>query len=91
VLVVLLDTIFPGPRGWLPFLPPLAAKGIVPLVLAGLLLFEFVRFVRRRYAATGEETAQAIFTLAFSAFVILTLTGALFRGRGMALVAPWGR
>jgi quinol-cytochrome oxidoreductase complex cytochrome b subunit len=46
-------------------------------------------FSRRAHGATPHDGVQAAFALAATAFLLLTLTGAWFRGRSMALTWPW--
>ena len=55
--------------------------------LVGVTLF--YRLVKSRYAASRDESVQALFILLFVAFAVLTFTGIWFRGAGMALVWPW--
>ncbi len=74
---------------WLPGLPPVVSDGILPaaFVLAGIIVFYWL--VKKKYAATNNESIQSIFVLLTVAFIILTITGIWFRGVGMALMWPW--
>jgi hypothetical protein len=64
----------------------LVMNGLVPfgalLTLAGLYLFA----LRKAFAADRNELIQALATLLFSGFVVLTLVGTWFRGPGMKLM-----
>jgi quinol-cytochrome oxidoreductase complex cytochrome b subunit len=88
-LWVLLDENGLGPGQWFPGLPGVIGNGVIPASLllgtaAGLYLV-----LRKIYAATRNEAAQAVFVLAATGFLVMTLTGVWFRGEGMSLVWPW--
>ena len=74
---------------WIPGLPPIVSNGILPaaLVLAGIILSYWI--VKKKYAATNSELIQFVFVFLTTVFIILTITGIWFRGRGMALIWPW--
>ncbi|UCD24336.1 MAG: cytochrome b N-terminal domain-containing protein [Gemmatimonadota bacterium] len=78
-----------GPTALLPSIAPIIGNGIVPVLLACLVLFVFYRAIRRAYSATKDEAIQASFVLLTAVFLIFTATGVWFRGAGMALVWPW--
>jgi len=73
---------------WLPMLPPAIRGGLLPL-LATAGIIAAVGLVARRRGATRIELIQAVFTFVVAAFAVLTVTGVLFRGQGMALSWPW--
>ena len=73
---------------WLPALTPAVRLGLLPM-LAGGLVVAAVPFLVRRHGASRLEAVQAAFTFVVAAFAVLTLTGVLFRGPGMALAWPW--
>ena len=74
---------------WVPALPPAVRTGLVPVVLVCAVVGAVVLAVRRLFAATRLEAAQALLTFLIVAFVVLTVTGSLFRGQAMALAWPW--
>jgi hypothetical protein len=69
-------------------LPPAIRAGLLP-VLAMVGVSAVVGLVARRRGATRIELIQAVFTFVVAAFAVLTVTGVLFRGQGMALSWPW--
>jgi quinol-cytochrome oxidoreductase complex cytochrome b subunit len=73
---------------WLPGLSPAVVNGILPaaFVLAGIILFFWL--IQRKYAATNNESIQSVFVLLVVAFIILTIVGIWFRGKGMELMWP---
>jgi len=73
---------------WMPGLSPVIRGGILPaaFVLAAISVFYWL--VKKKYAATNTESIQSVFVLLGVAFVILTITGIWFRGKGMALMWP---
>jgi len=73
---------------WIPMLPPAIRAGLLP-VLAMVGVSAVVGLVARRRGATRIELIQAVFTFVVAAFAVLTVTGVLFRGQGMALSWPW--
>ena len=74
---------------WMPDLSPVVRNGILPaaFVLAGIIVFYWL--VKKKYTATNNESIQSVFVLFVVAFIILTITGIWFRGKGMALIWPW--
>jgi quinol-cytochrome oxidoreductase complex cytochrome b subunit len=85
VLIVLDELILQPGSG----LPSLIGRGLVPLVLIGVVVFGFRSLLVRRYRATTGEIVQAVFVLFLVTLVVLTVTGVWFRGPGMALTWPW--
>jgi quinol-cytochrome oxidoreductase complex cytochrome b subunit len=73
---------------WIPGLSPVVSNGILPtaFVLAGIIVFYWL--TKKKYAATNNESIQSVFVLLVVAFIILTITGIWFRGKGMALMWP---
>jgi hypothetical protein len=74
---------------WIPGLPLVVSNGALPaaLVLTGIIMF-YGR-VKKKYAATNNESIQSVFVLLGVAFIILKVTAIWFRGKGMALIWPW--
>jgi quinol-cytochrome oxidoreductase complex cytochrome b subunit len=68
---------------------PFIVQGLAPLIILLVGVTLFYRLVKSRYAASRDESVQALFILLFVAFAVLTFTGIWFRGAGMALVWPW--
>jgi len=85
---IILDEFVIDFEAWLPGLSPVVRGGILPaaFVLAGIIIFYWL--VKKKYAATTNESIQSVFVLLTSAFIILTITGIWFRGVGMALMWP---
>jgi len=85
---IILDEFVIDFEAWLPGLSPVVRGGILPaaFVLAGIIIFYWL--VKKKHAATTNESIQSVFVLLTSAFIILTITGIWFRGVGMALMWP---
>jgi quinol-cytochrome oxidoreductase complex cytochrome b subunit len=73
---------------WLPELAPAIRGGLLPVLAAGAVVAGVALLARRR-GAPRVEAVQAAFTFVVVAFAVLTVTGVLFRGQGMALAWPW--
>jgi hypothetical protein len=73
---------------WLPKLAPAIRGGLLPVLAAGAVVAAAALVARRR-GASRLEAIQAAFTFVLLAFAVLTVTGVLFRGQGMALAWPW--
>jgi quinol-cytochrome oxidoreductase complex cytochrome b subunit len=73
---------------WLPGLSSVVSNGILPafFVLSGIIMFYWL--MKKKYEATNKEGIQSVFVLLVVAFIILTIVGIWFRGKGMALVWP---
>ena len=85
-VAILLDELVLQPGAGLP---SLVGRGLVPLVLVGLVALGFRVLLIRRFGASTGEVVQAVFILFFVALAVLTVTGVWFRGPGMALTWPW--
>ena len=87
--LVLLDEYIINLPDLLPSLPVVLSNGWIPL--AGLLfvLWLYYESVKVIFRATACEARQSLFTLLIVGFVVLTVIGVFFRGKGMALVWPW--
>ncbi len=72
-----------------PGLPLWVSDGLLPVTVLSVLLAVFYAVLKKRFSANNNETRQAVFVLLAVVFGVLTLTGCLFRGEGMALVWPW--
>jgi len=68
---------------------PAVSHGLLPtfLLLGAVIIFYLL--VRKRFSAKRNESVQAVFVMLMVAFVLMTLTCALFRGEGMKLMWPW--
>jgi quinol-cytochrome oxidoreductase complex cytochrome b subunit len=88
VWIVLDEFVFDLP-GLAPGLPLPVSDGLIPVAVLSILLAGFYVVLKKRYGANNNETRQAVFVLLAVVFGVLTLTGCLFRGEGMALVWPW--
>ena len=65
--------------------PILLKSGLIPLIFIILLLFLLIRIYRSKYKIQRAEIIQLLAVYIFTAFIVLTLIGSLFRGAGMAL------
>ncbi len=74
---------------WMGAVPATLSNGLVPVGLVVAAVAGFYVLMKRRYAASKNETVQAVFVLLLVVFAILTVTGVWFRGEGMALAWPW--
>jgi quinol-cytochrome oxidoreductase complex cytochrome b subunit len=85
---VVADEFFIDFAAWFPGLSSVVSNGILPaaFVLAGIMVFYWL--VKKKYAARNSESIQSVFVLLAVAFIILTITGIWFRGKGMALIWP---
>jgi quinol-cytochrome oxidoreductase complex cytochrome b subunit len=72
---------------WMPGVPTIISNGLLPAGLLAGALAAFYALIRKR--ASNNEAIQTSFVFLLIVFVILTATGAWFRGSGMALMWPW--
>jgi len=73
----------------MPGLSAAIGNGLIPFACILAIGIGFYIFIKRKYSATNNEAIQAVFVLILVAFLILTMTGAWFRGPGMALSSPF--
>jgi quinol-cytochrome oxidoreductase complex cytochrome b subunit len=74
---------------WMPGLSSVVNNGILPSAFVLTSIITFYWLVKKRYAATNNESIQSVFVLLVVAFIILTITGIWLRGKGMILIWPW--
>jgi quinol-cytochrome oxidoreductase complex cytochrome b subunit len=84
-VLVVLDEYWLDLPSWLPGVPPGISNGLLPTGLLLAAIGAFYTAMKRRLSASKDEAIQASFVLLMVAFVVLTVTGVLFRGPGMAL------
>jgi quinol-cytochrome oxidoreductase complex cytochrome b subunit len=65
--------------------PNMINNGLLPFTVVLVLCAGFYLMVKKWFAATNNESIQALFTLLVTAFVVLTIIGVWFRGAGMQL------
>ena len=63
-------------------------NGIIVFFLFLILMMLYGFLLKRKYKATEAEIVQGIFIYLVVSFIILTITGIVFRGEGMALTLP---
>jgi hypothetical protein len=68
--------------------PHFISNGLIPFAILLVGSFGFYVIIKRKYAATTNESIQALFVLFLVAFLIFTITGIWFRGAGMKLMWP---
>jgi quinol-cytochrome oxidoreductase complex cytochrome b subunit len=66
--------------------PDMISNGLLPFAIVLVVCTGFYYGLKRGFAATNNETVQALFTLLMTAFVTLTVIGIWFRGTGMQLM-----
>jgi hypothetical protein len=86
---ILLDEFLVDFISWMPGISPVVRNGILPMVFFLVGIMGFYWLVKKKYAATHSEAIQSVFILIVAAFIILTIVGIWFRGKGMALMWPW--
>lgn len=87
VAVLLDEYVLDLPRRF-PEIPSLVTAGLVPLIGFGTVGWAFLLWLERREGATPAERTQALCTALLAAMLVLTIVGAGFRGKGMALTWP---
>ena len=87
-LFILADEYFFNATAWMPVLPAVISNGVIPICAVGVGSAIFYYLMKRRYSAANNETAQMLFVLFLTVFIIMTVTGIWFRGEGMKLVWP---
>ncbi|MGD9160142.1 MAG: cytochrome b N-terminal domain-containing protein [Desulfobacteraceae bacterium] len=74
--------------GWMPGLPRVISNGLIPLciVFSGCIILYLL--LVKKYSPNKNEKMLMIFVFFLTTFIVLTLTGILFRGEEMKLVWP---
>ena len=75
--------------GWMPNIPGEISNGLVPFAVIAILTISFYLVMKKKFGADTNEAVQSVFALIVTTFIILTITGIWFRGKGMALMWPW--
>jgi quinol-cytochrome oxidoreductase complex cytochrome b subunit len=73
---------------WMPAVPAVISNGLLPAALVLASIIGFYWWIKKKFSATNNEAVQAVFVLLLAAFLILTVTGVWFRGKGMKLTWP---
>ena len=75
---------------WMPNIPAEISNGLIPFALILTVTILFYKVMKNKFSSNNNEAIQSVFVLWVAAFIILTITGIWFRGKGMALIWPWG-
>jgi quinol-cytochrome oxidoreductase complex cytochrome b subunit len=86
--MILVDALFIKTASWPVDISLLVRDGILPLLLTSVLTAGGIMALRKRWAATLNESVQALFLVMVTALVVLTLVGIFFRGPSMQLAWP---
>jgi quinol-cytochrome oxidoreductase complex cytochrome b subunit len=87
--IILLDEFVVHINAGSSWLSPAISHGLLPTLLLLLGVIIFYLLVRKKFTANRNESVQALFVMLTVAFVVMTVTCALFRGEGMKLMWPW--
>ena len=71
-------------------IPGEISNGLIPFALTLIATLLFYKVIKKKWSSNINEALQSVFVLLVVAFIILTITGIWFRGKGMALMLPWG-
>ncbi len=88
-VLIAMDEWMIKPGRWFIDLPPQIGRGLLPTTLLLAVAVGVYRLVKGRTSAFRSEAVQAVFVFFTVTFVVLTITGLWFRGKGMLLVWPW--
>jgi quinol-cytochrome oxidoreductase complex cytochrome b subunit len=88
-ILIIIDDRLIEPAKWFSGMSSIISNGLIPWTLISVAVLVFHLIMKRRFVVTKNEAIQSIFILLVTAFVVLTLTGAWFRGKGMELTIPW--
>ncbi|MCG8306700.1 MAG: cytochrome bc complex cytochrome b subunit [Cytophagales bacterium] len=64
----------------------LLKNGTIPFIVFMAALYTHVLILDKKFNATIAEILQSVLTIIFSSFLVLTMIGIFFRGKGMALI-----
>jgi len=70
-------------------IPPEISQGALPTFILMIGMGLFYRLMKSRFSATNNEAVQSVFVFIMTALIVLTIVGAVFRGKDMALSLPW--
>jgi hypothetical protein len=88
-LAILANEYLLDSAGWQSTVPAVIVNGLLPTALIAVCISGFYWFLKKKCSATNNESIQAVFVLLLTAFIVLTVTGIWFRGKGMALGWLW--
>jgi Na+/H+-dicarboxylate symporter len=71
-------------------IPGEITNGLIPFAVILIVTLLFYKVIKKKWSSNMNEALQSVFVLLVVAFIILTITGIWFRGKGMALMLPWG-
>jgi quinol-cytochrome oxidoreductase complex cytochrome b subunit len=89
ILFILISDFLPDPEMLLPSVPSLITTGIVPFVFVAGGIYLFLQILKRKFSLNRSEYIQAAIIILIVSYSVLSLTGILFRGKGMNLMWPW--
>jgi quinol-cytochrome oxidoreductase complex cytochrome b subunit len=89
ILFILISEFLPDPEMLLPFIPSLITTGFIPFVFVAGGIYIFLQTLQGKLSLNRSEYVQAAAIILIVSYSVLSLTGILFRGKGMNLMWPW--
>jgi quinol-cytochrome oxidoreductase complex cytochrome b subunit len=89
IMFVIVNEFIPKFETLMPWMNSFVSNGIIPLLIAVLIIWLFNKYTVKKFMLNFTETIQVLFVFITTAFIVLTLTGIFFRGADMALTFPW--
>jgi quinol-cytochrome oxidoreductase complex cytochrome b subunit len=74
---------------WASGLPPMLRDGILPMLLFAMLTAGCLLAIEKCFATNRNENVQVLFVMLWTALLVLTIVGNVFRGAFMQLVWPF--
>ncbi|MBN2059561.1 MAG: cytochrome b N-terminal domain-containing protein [Deltaproteobacteria bacterium] len=87
IIIILDEYVFDFPA-WMPGFSPVVSNGLIPLCIVILGFYVLYLFFVKFYSPDKNEKVQMVFVFFLTVFIILTITGIWFRGKGMKLLWP---
>ena len=89
IVFICVSEILPDPEAILPSIPSVLLTGFIPFVIVTGTIYFFLRFLQKKFGMNRSEYVQSLIIILVVSYTVLSLTGILFRGEGMALMWPW--
>jgi quinol-cytochrome oxidoreductase complex cytochrome b subunit len=89
ILFILFSEYLPDPEALLPSVTGLITTGLIPFLIVIGTIYYFMKYLQDKFSLNRSEYIQSIVIIMVISYTVLSITGILFRGKGMDLIWPW--
>lgn len=88
VMFIMISELLPDPETIVGNVPAVITTGLIPFILVVATMFLYMKYLKGKFLLNRSEYVQSVIIILVFSYTVLSITGILFRGEGMALKWP---